>query len=145
MGKEVKQMTVYYRSHRLVITNKLVKVRIDRGWQLWVVAELNGFSVIHKDPPWTTGMWGLGSSAIVVGLLATRLGGWTLPLAVVVLALAAALAIIERRRARVRMCSQLQANYKGAGVVVFELPRPEFDAACRGLVRAIERNEEAKS
>ncbi|MFG1604349.1 DUF6232 family protein [Actinoplanes sp. NPDC049265] len=138
-------MTVYYRSRRVVITEKLVKVRIDRGWQLWVIAELNGFSVVHDDPPWTTGMWALGSSAIVVGLLATQLGGWALPLALVVFALATAVAIIERRRARASSCSQLQAGYKGTGVVVFELPRPEFDAACRGLIRAIERNEDAKS
>jgi hypothetical protein len=140
----VKQLTVYFRSHRLVITDKLVKVRVDRGWQVWVIAELNGFSVQHDEPPWTTGMWALGSSAIVVGLLASQLGGWALPLALVVFGLAAIIAIIERRRAKARSCSQLRADYKGSGVVVFELPHSEFDAACRGLVRAIERREDTQ-
>jgi hypothetical protein len=137
-------MTVYYRSHHVVITGKLVKVRVDRGWRAWVIAELNGFAVVHDDPPWTTGMWALGSSAIVVGLLVTRLGGWAVPLALVVFAVATAVAIIERRRARFRACSRLQADYKGTGVVVFELPRPEFDAACRGLIRALEQTEDAR-
>jgi hypothetical protein len=141
---EVKQMTVYYRSNRLIITDRLVRVRRDRGWQVWVIAELTGFSVEHDDPPWTAGMWALGSSAIVIGLLAARLGGWALPLALVVLALAALVATVERRRATARSCSQLRARYKGAGVLVFELPRGEFDAACRGLVRAIERREDTR-
>ncbi|MEV7628194.1 DUF6232 family protein [Actinoplanes sp. NPDC089786] len=138
-------MTVYYRSRHVVITEKLVKVRVDHGWRLWVVAELRGCTVQHDDLPWTTGLWALGSSAIVVGLVATRLGGWALPLALIVFAVAVAVAIIERRRARARSCSELRATYKGQDVVVFELPRREFDAACRGLIRAIERREDAKS
>lgn len=137
-------MTVYYRSPRLVITDRLVRVRITGGWQAWLIGELRDLGVVHEEPPWTTGMWALGSSAIVVGLLAAQLGGWALPLALAVFALAVIMAIIERRRAAARACSQLRARYRGAEVVVFELPRGEFGAACRGLVRAIERREDTQ-
>jgi hypothetical protein len=141
----VNQLTVYFRNRSLVITDRLVKVRVDRGWRVWVIAELNDFAVQHDDPPWTTGMWALGSSAIVVGLLATQLGGWTLPLALAVFTVAAVVAIVERRRARARSCSELRALYKGNDVMVFELPRQEFEPACRGLIRALERREDANS
>jgi hypothetical protein len=36
----------------------------------------------------------------------------------------------------------LWATYRGAEVVVFELPRSQFEAACRGLVKALQRRDE---
>jgi hypothetical protein len=137
-------VTVYYRGSEVVVTHRLVRVRVAGGWRVWVLAELDELGVVHAGPPPGAGMWALGSSAVLVGLLAFRLHGWALLGALVVFALALVVAFVERRRARDRSRSQLWANYKGAEVVVFELPRGQFDAACRGLVRALERREDTQ-
>jgi hypothetical protein len=137
-------VTVYYRGPGVVVTHKLVRVRVSGGWQVWVVGELRDLGVVHAGPPPAAGMWALGSSAVLVGLLAFQLRGWAVPVAAVVFAVAMVVAYWERRRARNRSRSQLWATYKGAEVVVFELPRAQFEAACRGLVRALDHREDTE-
>ena len=137
-------MTVFYRGPGLVVTHKLVRVQLSGGWRVWVVGELRDLGVVHAGPPPSAGMWALGSSAVLVALLTFRLHGWAVPVSLVVFGAARVVAYWERRRARNRSCSQLWATYKGAEVVVFELPRAQFDAACRGLVRALDHRDDTR-
>jgi len=132
-------VTDFYRSPDVVITHDRIRVKRSGGWQVWVLAELDDWGVVHQGLPPATGMWALGSSAVLVGLLAYPLEGWVVPVAAVVFAVALVVAYWERRRARDRSRSQLWARYKGTvETVVFELPRSQFDAAVRGLVKALE-------
>ena len=137
-------MTVFYRGPEVVVTHRLVRVRVAGGWRVWVLSELRELGVVHTGPPPAAGMWALGSSAVLVGLLAVRLRGWVAPVAVVVFAVALVVAYWERRRARDRSRSQLWATYCGAEVVIFELPRERFEGAVRGLVKALELRDETR-
>ncbi|MEV6492867.1 DUF6232 family protein [Actinoplanes sp. NPDC051633] len=123
-----------------MITHDRIRVRRSGGWQVWVLADLDGWGVMHQALPPATGMWSLGSSAVLVGLLAFQMRGWVVPVAIVLFAVALMVAYWERRRARSRSCSQLWASYKGGDeVVIFELPRSQFETAVRGLVRALQQ------
>ena len=140
-GKGERIVTVFYRGPEVVVTHKLVRVRVAGGWRVWVLAELRDLGVVHTGPPPVAGMWALGSSAVLVELLAFRLKGWVLPVALVMFAVALVVAYWERRRARDRSRSQLWATYRDHEVVVFELRRDQFEAAVRGLVRALDQRD----
>lgn len=137
-------MTVYYRSPDVIITDRLVKVRVSGGWRVWVIADLSGFGIVHAGPPPGSGMWAVGTSSILIGLLAIRLRGWALVGIVVAFGLALVLYAVERRRRRSVARSQLWATYRGVEIVVFELPEPAFRGACRALVRSVQQTRDTR-
>jgi hypothetical protein len=135
-------MTVYFRSADMVITEQLIRVRIPRGWQVWVIADLHDFRACHRPAAADRRSWCLGGPALVLVVAASRLGGWLLPIAVLLVATACAWYATDRRAARRRARSQLWAVRWGVSVLVFECPDHEFDAARRALVRVFERVED---
>jgi hypothetical protein len=135
-------VTDYYRSRDVVITHDRIRVRISGGWQVWILSDLDDLGMVHEGLPPATGVWAVGTSAVLVTVLAFQWGGWAVPVALVVFSVALVVAYWERRRARGRSRSQLWATYRGTEVVVFELPRSQFEAACRGLVKALQRRDE---
>jgi hypothetical protein len=134
----VNEVTVYFRSPDLVITERLIRVRVPCGWQVWVIADLRDFGVVRRDPSADRRSWGLGGPALVLMFVAGRQGVWLLLAAVLVLAAAAAWYAADCRSARRRASSQLWASRRGAAVLVFERPAGEFDAACRALRRVLD-------
>jgi hypothetical protein len=135
-------MTVYFRSPELVITDRLIKVRVSNGWQVWVIAGLNDFGIVRNEPPADRRSWGLGWSALVGTVLVSRLGGWLLLLAALLMTLACGWFVAGYRQARQRASSQLWAWHRGVPVLVFELPNRDFGAACRALRRVLDRRED---
>ncbi|WP_306212550.1 DUF6232 family protein [Actinoplanes sp. RD1] len=140
-------MTVYYRGPdprrpQLVITGRLVKVRVPGGWRVWVISELHDLGVVHRRPGHERIMSAAGGSVILVALAARHLHGWPVLAVVVILLLSLVIAAAEHRSTRRRAPAQLCASYRGAEVVVVELPRRDLDMACRGLIRAIEHRQD---
>lgn len=138
-------MTVYFRSAGLVITEQLIRVRVPGGWQVWVIADLHDFRACRRPAAADRRSWGLGGPALVLVIVASPLGGWLLPIAVLLFAAACAWYGADCRTARRRARSQLWAIRWGASVLVFERPDREFDAARRALVRVLERVEDGRS
>lgn len=135
-------MSVYFRSVNLVITEKLIRVRVPHGWQVWVIADLSDFGQVRLDAPADRRSWGLGAPALVLVFVTGRLGGWPLILAAVLLAVACCWYATDCSAARRRACAQLWATRQGVSVLIFERPNREFAAACRGLSRALHRLED---
>ncbi|MFI5895504.1 DUF6232 family protein [Actinoplanes sp. NPDC051513] len=135
-------MTVYFRSADLVITEKLIRVRVPYGWQVWVVADLRDFGQVRHEPPADRRSWGLGAPALVLVFVAWPVGGWVLPAAVLLLVAACVWYAADCRDARRRASSQLWASHRARAVMVFERPDREFDAACRALRRVLDRLED---
>jgi hypothetical protein len=135
----VNELTVYFRSAGLVITERLIRVRIPGGWQVWVIADLHDFRAYRLSSAADRRSWALGGPALVLVLLSSRLGGWLLLTAVLLFAAACAWYAADCRAARRRACSRLCAVRRGVWVLLFQLPNQEFDAACRGLRRVLER------
>ncbi|HEX5198513.1 MAG TPA: DUF6232 family protein [Actinoplanes sp.] len=135
-------MTVYFRSADLVITEKLIRVRVTGGWRIWVIADLRDFGQVRHEPPVDRRSWGLGAPALVLVFATSRLGGWSLSAAAGLLAAACLWYAIDCRRARRRATAQLWATRRGASVLIFERPEIQFAAACRGLCRALDRLED---
>lgn len=142
-------MPVYYRGPdprrpEVVITGRLIRVRVPGGWRVWAIAGMRDIGVVHTGADADRAVWVLGTSAILVGSVALRLRGWSLVAAGVVFVLAVLFSFLELRRTRARACSQLWVTYRSLPTVVFELPERHFAAACRGLVRALDQQEEAE-
>lgn len=142
-------MPVYYRGPdrrrpEVVITDRLVRVRLPGGWRVWSITGMRDLGVVHTGPGAGRAMWALGTSALLVGSVAFRLRGWSLIAAGAVFALAVVFSFLDLRHARARACSQLWATYRDTPVVVFELPERHFAAACRGLVRALDHLEDTQ-
>lgn len=132
-------MTVYFRSVGLVITEKLIRVRIPQGWQVWVIADLRDFRQVRREPSADRRSWSLGGPALVLVFVAGPRGGWFLLGSVLLFLAACAWYAADRRAARQRASAQLWATRRGVAVLLFERPNHEFDAACRGLRRVLER------
>ncbi len=140
-------MPVHYRGPdrsrpEVVITDRLIRVRMPGGWRVWAIAGMRDVGVVHTGPNASRSMWALGTSAILVGSVAFRLRGWSLAAAGVAFAVAVVFSFLELRRARARACSQLWATYRGRPTIVFELPQRHFAAAARGLVRALDQRDD---
>ncbi|WP_305784283.1 DUF6232 family protein [Symbioplanes lichenis] len=140
-------MTVYYRGPdprrpELVITGRLVKVRVPGGWRVWLISELHDLGVVRRRPGHERIMSATGGTVILVALAARHLHGWPVLAVVVVLLISLAIAAAEHRAHRRRVPAQLRASYRGTDVVVAELPRRDLEAACRGLIRAIEHRQD---
>ena len=132
-------MTVYFRSAELMITEQAISVRDPRGWQVWTIADLQDFRVCHLAAAADRRSWCLGGPALVLVLAAGPLGGWFLPGGALLFATACAWYVADCRSARRRASAQLWATNWGTSVLVFELPKGDFDAACRALRRVFER------
>jgi hypothetical protein len=132
-------MTVYFRSASLVITGRLIRVRIPHGWQVWVITDLHEYRAYRIATPAGRRSWCLGGPALVLVVVTSPLGGWLLPIGVLLFASACAWYAADCRAARRRACSQLWAMRWGVSVLVFERPNREFDAAWRALRRVLER------
>jgi len=135
-------MTVYFRSAGLVINERLIRVRIPRGWQVWVITDLRDFRAYRLSSAAGRRSWCVGGPALVLVVVTSRLGGWLLPIAVLLFAAACAWYVADCRAAKRRACSQLWAMRRGVSVLVFELPNQQFDAASRALRRVLERHED---
>jgi hypothetical protein len=137
-------MAIYFRSSVVVITDQLIKVRVPRGWRVWVISDLSDFGMVCPELPVAFRAWGLGWSALVVMVLASRLRGWLLGLAALLVALAGAWFVVSRRWAARRLTPQLWARRRGTAVFLFELPARDFDAACRALRRVLDRHDDER-
>ncbi len=140
---------MYYRGPdrrrpEVVITDRLVRVRIPGGWQVWAITAMRDIGVVHTGPGAGRAVWALGTSVILIGSVTFRLRGWSLVAAGAVFVIAVVLSLADMRRRRERACSQLWATYRSMPVVIFELPERHFRAACRGLVRALDHREDAE-
>lgn len=135
-------MAVFYRSVDLVITEKLIRVRIPHGWQVWVVADLRDFRLVRRVPSADRRSWGLGGPALVLVFVAGARGGWFLLGPMLLFLVACVWYAADCRAARRRASGQLWATRSGVSVLIFERPNREFDAACRGLRRVLERIED---
>ena len=140
-------MVVYYRGPDprrpdVVITDRLIKVRVAGGWRIFVIADINDFGVIDRGrvTGWATPA--TGTSVVLVAFLAYQVRGLALVLVTAIFVVGLILAGIERRRAQSRAPAQLWTTYHGHEIVVLEMPRPHLRAACRGLVRAMEHRED---
>jgi len=122
-----------------MITEQLISVRVPRGWQVWVIADLQDFHACRHRAAADRRSWCLGGPALVLVLATSHLGGWLLPSGVLLLAAACVWYAADCRVARRRACAQLWAVLWGVSVLVFELPNRDFDAACRALRRVFER------
>jgi len=131
-------MTVYFRSSALVITERLIRVRVRRGWRVWVISDLRDFGTCRRPSSTPRRSWLLGGPALVLVLAASRLEARLLPIGVLLLAVACIWYAADRRAARRRASSQLWAVRGGMSVLVFERPNREFDAACRALRRVLQ-------
>ncbi|WP_153040649.1 DUF6232 family protein [Actinoplanes sp. TFC3] len=143
-------MTVYYRGPDprrpdIIITHSLIKVRVRHGWQVWIISELDDFGITHTPPPTDRVMVAMGTSVVLLGLLAYRLRGWALFAVAMVFIAGVAIAMAEQRWTRSRQLSQLRASYHGTEIMVIELPHRDMPAACRGLIRALERQNDTQS
>jgi drug/metabolite transporter superfamily protein YnfA len=142
-------MPVYYRGPDgrrpdVVITDRLVRVRVPGGWRVWAIAEMRDIGVAHSGPDSGRAVWALGTSAILIATVAHRLRGWSLAAAGAVFVIAVMAFLVERRRSRERTHSELWVTWRGAPVVVFALPQRHFRAACRGLIRALDHREDVQ-
>jgi hypothetical protein len=137
-------MAIYFRSPEVVITDRLIKVRIPQGWRVWVIGDLSGFGIVSRESPSVRLNWGLGWSALVVLVLASQLRGWLVVLVTFLLLLAGASFVVGRRRASQRARSQLWARRDGRLVLVFELRARDFHAACRALRRVLDRRDDVR-
>jgi len=124
-----------------MITEQVIRVRVPRGWQVWPIADLRDFRACRLSAPAGRRSWCLGGPVLVLvlGGVTSPLGGWLLPVTVLLFAAACAWYAADRRAARRRASSQLWATSWGVSVLVFELPNRDFDAACRALRRVFER------
>jgi len=138
-------MTVYFRSPALVITERLIRVRVPLGWQVWVISDLRDFGICRRPSPATRRSWLLGGSALVLAVLTVRPHPRLLPIALLLLVAACVWYVIDRRAARRRASSQLWATRRGASIMVFERPDREFDAACRALRRVLQTMQDGHS
>jgi hypothetical protein len=138
----VNEVTVFYRSVDLVITEKLIRARVPRGWQVWVIADLRDFRLVRREPSADRRSWALGGPALVLVFVAGPRGGWFLLGSVLLFLAACAWYAADCSAARRLASAQLWATRRGVSVLVFERPNREFDAACRGLRRVLERIED---
>jgi hypothetical protein len=134
-------MTIYFRSAGLLITEQLIRVRIPYGWQAWVITDLSNVRAHRLSSAADRRSWLVGGPALVLVVVASPLGGWLLPIAVLLFGAACAWYAADCRAAHRRACSQLWAMHWGVSVLVFQRPNREFDAACRALRRVLERLE----
>src|SRR5690349_24005415 len=89
---EVNDMTVYFRSADLMITEQVIRVRVPRGWQVWPIADLQDFRACRLSAAAGRRSWCLGGPALLLVLVGVTspLGGWLLPATVLLLAAACA-------------------------------------------------------
>ncbi len=137
-------MTVYFRSPRLVITERTIRVRIPGGWQVWVIDGLTGFGTARADAPVSRWNWGLGFSGVVGIVLAVQLRGWALVLPFVILLVIIGWYVLADHRIRRSATAQMWARRRGVPVLLYELPEREFDAAARALRRVLDRRDEER-
>jgi hypothetical protein len=137
-------MAIYFRSSEVVITDRLIKVRVPQGWRVWVIADLGAFGVVSAESPSERRNWGLGWSALLMAVLASQLRGWLAVGATLLLVLTCGWLVIARHRAGQRVRSQLCARRDNRLVLVFELPLHDFNAACRALRRVLERRDDER-